>query len=131
MLMLKSTHTALMAAKDAECAFLRDALAKAEARATDAETRAVALLDLTKPAPKPVPIERTVDAVMVAIGRRAGGSTALRSQLAEFARDQRRANVPDSEIILQIEDWTYRPSGQTTTERDRREADNFVADLLG
>lgn len=98
MLMFRTTHDALMAAKDAECAFLRDALAKAEARAQDAETRAVALLDLTKPAPKPTLTKRVPTATETAIALRASGDPKLARYLGQWAKQQRGEGMDEAAI---------------------------------
>jgi hypothetical protein len=98
-LMFRTTHDALLAAKDAQLALLRETLAKAEARAEAAEARAVALMDLTKPAPKPtLPPKRVPSATETAIALRASGDPGLARYLGQWAKQQRAGGMSEEAI---------------------------------
>jgi len=59
---------------------------------------------MKKPDPAKIP-ERTRDAVIEAIMARAGNDGRLRSCLSTWAMQQRRAQVPDDQIITQVFVW--------------------------
>ena len=105
-LMFRSSHDALMAAKDIEAATLaraaeqwREAYQAVQAR-HDAFVGLVA--DRTAPPPKPAPVpKREPDAVDTAIEWVAGDDVAKRRYLERFAKQQRRTRQPD-EIAAEI-----------------------------
>lgn len=78
---------------------LMDGYATVHSRLLDAMAQA------TKPAQRPVMPERTRDDVIEAIIARSGGNNMIRQHLALWARDQRRMQISDEQIIARIQNW--------------------------
>jgi hypothetical protein len=129
MLMLRSTHDALLAAERERTA---DALAayRAEVARHDAALAELRALSAAL-APKPAPTlpDRTPDPVTQAIAAASKGSSALRSHLAFTARRMRDEGQDEADIVRQITDWSYRPGTSNDPDRaaDRAEAEATVA----
>lgn len=87
-----------------EIAYLRDQLQAERAHSAAITAQIATLAERTVPTPPKIP-ERTRDDVIDAILSRAGTNGQLRAHLAAWAQQQRRANVPDDEIIQQIVVW--------------------------
>lgn len=138
MLMLTSTHRALMAAKNAEIALLKAERTIAWEAADDtrdkhdsfvAEIAALSAKALTPPE-KATPIVQPVDPVSQAVTRKAGGNRALRDHLYRFAAEQRSLGVDDAAIVRRVLDWSQ-PETVEDDELARAESDARLADLLG
>lgn len=130
----RAMHEALMAAKQNELERAEGARIHAESRydALMMEHRAfVALVaERTAPAPKPVPVTQRSDPVAEAIAHKAAGNGALRAHLFRFAAEARSRGASESDIVRRVTDWSQ-PADVESSERDKREAEAVVADLLG
>jgi hypothetical protein len=131
MLMFRSTHRALMAAKDAEIASLAAMCAEAWNRETEVRRELLALIADARP--KPVTVAAKVpDPIAEAIRVKAGSNAPLRTHLAMFARAERAKGTAEEEIVKMLADWTYRPEkAGEPTQADRDAANEMMADVLG
>ncbi len=108
MLMLRSTHEALMAAKNAEIMHWMKMWGEEREACARAIARADALFDklterVTAPAPVPAPrVAREPDAVDTAIEWVAQGDIPKRRFLERFVRGERRKGRPVDEIAAEI-----------------------------
>lgn len=92
----------LLEAKQAECQGYVATLEVERARYDALMDKYDALVRLMQPAEKPTLKPRKADPVLQAISDRAGNNGPLRRQLAKYAMDQRRKQVPDDDIVAVI-----------------------------
>lgn len=100
-LMLRTTHDALMAARDAELTRVTEALARTIEResATLTKLADLTIAKLTPPAPLP---KREPDALTTAMMLRANGDRGLLRYLGEFAKRRRLEGAAPDDIIAEI-----------------------------
>lgn len=99
MLMFRSTHDTLMAAKDAEMARVTERRDALEARY---EALVTGLAHQQVPPPVVRPAKREPDAVDTAIDFKAGSDSELANYLKRYAKQQRRAGVAPQTIAQAV-----------------------------
>lgn len=123
----RAMHEELMAGRTEEIAALRTELRDVMA----AHRTFVALIaERTAPNPKPTPPVQRHDPVAEAIAHKAAGNGALRAHLFRFAAEARSRGASESDIVRRVTDWSQ-PADVEASDRDKREAEAVVADLLG
>lgn len=109
MILLRSTHAALLAAEQAKSAALQAEVERLRADLAAVRDREDRLMHqyvaLAQPKPPVVVPPRDPDLIQEAIRRRAAGNTALQQHLAFWARAEKERGADIADIVKRIDVW--------------------------